>query len=414
MPPTKVTTIQDEIRTAHERVRMILDAAQRAERDVTAEEQREVDGLLAKMETLAAKRDGLRNVSALEQRLATLGSNGGALGLPRGALVGKTPGQAFVESEAYQDMIRGGLAQGPRPGLLVEVPLPSVLNETPWLSPPGGYPAQTSLPPVPPGAPILLPRTAQLFARGPAPDGGNVPYLVDASTGQAAPVAEGAQKPEVVLTLNLNTAPLQMIACYAKLSEQVLEDIAGVQQWIDFYLSNKVLTSLDAQLMAGTGVSPQLIGLVPLAGKTADRPKGATESIPDAILAQILLVETNSGLPVTGVVMAPDVYGAISTAKASTSGVYVSGTPITDSPPTLLWGRAMSVNPALAAGTAMVGSYLFGAVLRLKGGMRLAMTNSDKSDFTLNIVTVRAEIRCALAPSVPKAFGLVTGLVTTA
>jgi len=80
-------------------------------------------------------------------------------------------------------------------------------------------------------------------------------------------------------------------------------------------------------------------------------------------------------------VTAPDVYAAISTAKASTSGVYLSGTPITDQPPTLLWGRAMSVNPAMAPGTALVGSFLFGATLAIKGGMRIAMTNSDASDF---------------------------------
>jgi HK97 family phage major capsid protein len=240
----------------------------------------------------------------------------------------------------------------------------------------------------------------------------HVPYLVDESTGQATPTAEGTAKPEIVLNLPLKNAPLEMIPCFATVSEQVLEDIAGVRAWIDAYLSNKVLAPLDKQLMAGTGVSPQLIGLAPLAGKTPDHPKGASESVADAILPQILAVETASGgLPCTGVVLAPDVYLTISTAKASTAGVYLSGTPITDQPPTLLWGRSMSVNPALAAGTAMVGSFLYGAVLRLKGGMRIAMTNSDSDLFRRNLAAVRAEIRCALTPNVPVAFGLVTGLV---
>ena len=76
-------------------------------------------------------------------------------------------------------------------------------------------------------------------------------------------------------------------------------------------------------------------------------------------------------------------------------------------------GRAVAVNPAMAAGTALVGSFLFGATLAIRDGMRISMTNSDQADFTKNLVAVRAEIRCALTPSVPPAFGLVTGLVAS-
>jgi len=314
-----VLTITDEIRAAHDRVKTLVNAAQAAaDRDLTPDEDREVKSLVAKMEALQAKRArhdrnaGL--LSAINGSVADLATRRPLL---LAGAAEKTPGQAFVESDEYQDMIRAGLVRGPRPPLVVEVPLPAGLSlrnaATPWLSPPGGYPAQTQLPPVAPGQPVLLPRTAELFTRRPAPDGGGVPYLVDNTTGAAAPTAEGTPKPEIVLTLVLKNAPLEMIACYAKLSEQVLEDIAGVQGWIDAYLSNLVLFALDGQLMAGTGVSPQLIGLVPLAGKTPDHAKGAAESIPDAILAQILAVSANSkGLPVTGVVLAPDVYAAIS------------------------------------------------------------------------------------------------------
>ena len=172
-----------------------------------------------------------------------------------------------------------------------------------------------------------------------------------------------------------------------------------------------MLAALDAQLIAGTGVSPQLVGLVPHPGKTADHPKGASESVADAILAQILLVETASGQPVTGVVLAPDVYALLSTAKASTAGTYLSGQPITNAPPMLLWGRPMSISPALVAGTALVGAFQDGATIVLKRGMRLAFTNSDKDDFTKNLGSPRGSRRATLATSVPKSFGLVTGLV---
>ncbi len=73
----------------------------------------------------------------------------------------------------------------------------------------------------------------------------------------------------------------------------------------------------------------------------------------------------------------------------------------------------MSVNPAMAAGTALVGSFLFGATMAINGGMRIALTNSDATDFTKKLVAVRAELRCSLTPSVPVSFGLVTGLVAS-
>jgi hypothetical protein len=80
----------------------------------------------------------------------------------------------------------------------------------------------------------------------------------------------------------------------------------------------------------------------------------------------------------------------------------------------LLWGRRMTYNAAMASGAALVGSFLLGADLVVKGTLRLAATNSDQDDFVKNLTTFRAEIRAALCTSVPKAFGLVTGLVAAA
>ena len=108
--------------------------------------------------------------------------------------------------------------------------------------------------------------------------------------------------------------------------------------------------------------------------------------------------------------LAPDSYERLVNLKAVTSGTYLSGSPISSSPMQLLWGRVMTVSSALADGTALVGSFRQGAGLFVRGGLRLALTNSDASDFTANISTLRAELRAALCTWVPKAFGLVTAL----
>jgi hypothetical protein len=171
-----VRTIHDEIRDSHARAKAIIAKARTEQRDLTADEQGEYDRLSAQLEKLAKRQTRERSFDemlALVNQHAvsgTLERNGHR---PLVAVSGKSPGQAFVESEEYQALLRAGLTRGPREPVVVDVPLPGLLNaDTPWISPPGGYPGGAQLPPVAPGAPVLLPRTAQLFARAGAPDGG--------------------------------------------------------------------------------------------------------------------------------------------------------------------------------------------------------------------------------------------------
>ncbi len=405
--PSDVKTLKDQLDEVRARMYEIADgAAEQGNRGFTEAEDREFSALERQARAYVQKLEASK-----ERQLPAFGSDGFRAMIRPGAADGSllagpgvSAGQAFVRSDEFRAVQARGPLSGPRAPIVVEIQAATLVSPT------TGWPATTQLPPVPPAAPPRMPRVSELFARATA-EGGNVPFITDASTGTAAPQTEAAAKSEITLVMPVTIMPVRTIAGLAKVSDQSLEDISGLAAWIDNVLGTKVFTELDRQVIAGTGTAPQLLGLLNVVGRTADYAMPGTGSDPaTAILHQILAVEAASGFAVDAVVLAPNVYEALLNLKATTSGTYLSGAPISSSPMTLLWGRTLVYSPALAAGTALVGSFKSGAALFVKGGLRLAMTNADATDFQANVSTVRAEVRAALATWVPKAFGLVTAL----
>jgi len=64
----------------------------------------------------------------------------------------------------------------------------------------------------------------------------------------------------------------------------------------------------------------------------------------------------------------------------------------------------------ITAGTVLVGSFKYGAEVFWRQGLTLEFTNSDQDDFIKNLITVRCELRAALAVPHPLAFCSVTGM----
>jgi HK97 family phage major capsid protein len=68
------------------------------------------------------------------------------------------------------------------------------------------------------------------------------------------------------------------------------------------------------------------------------------------------------------------------------------------------------VTTAITAGTVLVGAFRYGSEVYWRQGLTLEMTNCDMDDFQKNLVTVRCELRAALAVPHPVAFCQVTGM----
>ena len=130
----------------------------------------------------------------------------------------------------------------------------------------------------------------------------------------------------------------------------------------------------------------------------------------DTIFRAITKVTTGSGLDADGLVIHPSDYQTLRLAKDVNgqyygggffSGAYGNGG-LSEQPN--VWGLKTVITPAIAAGTVLVGAFGQSATVYRKGGVRVESTNSHASDFTSNLVTIRAEERLALAVRRPVGF----------
>jgi HK97 family phage major capsid protein len=385
----------------------LLALADRETRALTTDEEKQYDAHLKSLEDVGKQIARFKGDASIMDTLEDLESggtatNGGPLVVGRLARREKSLGEQFVEStvgEYLRKTNKGGRSGGWRSG---DVELKAVLLEDNLLPPqvlPGIVPS--------PQRPIVM---SELFAIGPT--GANTILFMEETlyTNAAAPVAEGGIKPESTITFANKTSRVEKIAHWLPVSDEFLEDEPALRAYIDARLRLGVLLALDTQLLTGTGVSPQLLGLLVRTDLTPPLAAPAGTSGPDAIAAQIAAVEQASQLPVDGIVMNGTDWLTFALAK-TTTGEYLGPNPFETPQTPTLWGRRVALTAGMPQGTALVGAFRSGGgQLFQRGGLRVEASNSHADFFIKNITAIRAEVRVALVLTRPQGFGKVTGL----
>ena len=388
-------------------VKKLGTAAQAEKREFTDEERAQIktitdDGLALKARIAKAQGDVamLGEIDRLTAQAST----------PRGPAKMKSLGEQFVTSEAYNFFRQGGhrsqsawrspsaeLQWDPRAATLTEDPASGGALVVPQYLP-GILPLQFKR--------LVV---ADLIAPG-TTDSNVVSYMREKTfTNAAAPVLEGGVKPESTLTFEAATAPVRKIAHWLPVTEEMLEDVAQIRSYIDARLRLGVLITEEQQLLSGTGVAPELLGLRLVPGLAADVVRAAAESNADAILRQIMAIFATSFLMPDGITMNPtDWAGTLLTKTAQ--GNYLTPGPFSPIQTPTLWGLPVAVTPSIEATVAFVGAFNQAAQIFRKGGIRVEASNSHADFFIKNLVAIRAEERLALACYRPAAFGEVTGL----
>jgi HK97 family phage major capsid protein len=228
---------------------------------------------------------------------------------------------------------------------------------------------------VPGIVPSVLPPpvVAQLFAPGTTTTG-LVNFMRETLfTNAAAPVAEGTAKPESALTFELVSEPLHKIAHWLPATEEILDDVAQMQSYIDSRLRLGVLVELDDQLLNGSGLPPEMNGLLVRADLTAPIAAPVGGSL-DAIAQQISNVEIASGLRVDAIGLHPSDWMKLLLTKTNgTSNEYLAGSPFETPVQPTLFGKRVGLSTAFPAGVALVGAFgSGGGQLFTHGGVRVA------------------------------------------
>lgn len=235
----------------------------------------------------------------------------------------------------------------------------------------------------------------------------SVEYVVLSSyTRAAAPVAESAAKPEAALAATTATAPVRTLAVHMPVTEQQLQDVAGIRSMIDNELLYDLRKLEEEQFMYGSGAGQNLQGLLTLAGVTAvtRTAPSATQNI-DRIKIAATDVMVAGGEP-NGVAIHPIDWEAVVLQKG-TDNRYIWAMIETDNGPRI-WGMnvvetvAMK-NPANLQRFFLVGDFIRGATVwdREQASIAVGWINAQ---FTQNLRTIRAEERLAFGIKRPAFF----------
>lgn len=215
----------------------------------------------------------------------------------------------------------------------------------------------------------------------------------------AVQAAEGDAKAAVRPTFSLIEQSGLTIAGYSKISKQALTDSQELQRAIDVTLRRSIAGALDTLLQSGTWG-----GAAGLLAHATSYTSLVYTGLADAASEAVATMQTAGFVPDT-VILTPADWLAITTAKASGSGEYLSGAYLAPLPE-LLRGMRVVLSPACTAGKIMVAD---SSQLELLVVDDLTVEiGTDNDDFTKNVRTILGELRAIPAFRAVGAVRLIT------
>lgn len=366
--------------------------------------------VLGRAETAAKNAQELASLQQLDRKYVSglSGSGYGGIGPANSADHLKTLGQRVVESSSYK--MRSG-NQGffyydaedmtlDRQAAIKTLMVSSGLG-------PGFVPAnpRTNIVVPYPNRPL---RVVDLIPITPT-DLGIVYWMEETTfTNNASMTGEGYTKPESTVDYTLKNQPVRKIAHVMSLSQEIVDDNPGFISLIDNDMTLMLGLKEEQQILLGTGVGQELIGLLSAANTTLQTQVFSTNNA-DTILKAMTKVQWTGYGNVTGIIMHPSNWETTRLIKGATNQDYVLGSPLIDVAPRL-WGVPVIVTNAITQNTALVGDFSMFTEIRRRQGMTVDVSNSHSTYFAENKLAMRAEMREALIIKRGSAFCSATSL----
>lgn len=225
-------------------------------------------------------------------------------------------------------------------------------------------------------------------------------------TNNAAETAEAGTYAESALALTETTAAVRKIATFLPVTDEQLDDVMGIQSYIDNRLGFMLRQRLDSQILVGNGVAPNLLGLNNLVG-IQTQAKGA-DPVPDAIFKAMTLIRITGRANPSGIVINPVDWQDVKLLRTA-DGIYIWGNPA-DVSPDRIWGLPVAISDAQTLNTALVGDFANFSELVLRKDVEVQISNSHSTFFIEGKQAIRADMRVALVAYRDSAFATVTGI----
>lgn len=220
-------------------------------------------------------------------------------------------------------------------------------------------------------------------------------------TNAAAPQAgQGVAKAESALDYETFTIPVQTIAHWLKVSDQVLSDFTRLAGIIDTRLRNGLNVKTEDQITTGDGTGNNLTGLTSEA-TAYDTLLNVVGDTKIDTLRHVILQASLANYPTEAVIVNPSDWESIELEKDTTDR-YILGNPGAAAAPTI-WGRPVVATTAVTAGDFIGGAFSVGCTIWDRMQSTIDVSTEDSDNFVKNLVTVRAENRICLEVQLPLA-----------
>lgn len=326
----------------------------------------------------------------------------------------KSLGEMVVEAKAFEDWAAKGRPDGVT--MQLEEMLPSdflskgALFETigtkALMSTSAGYAPEVLRAP---GFVDMLTRPIQMLDIIPMGRTGQAAYEYMEETTRnhaAAEAAEGAAFAESAFAFTKKSAPVRKITDSVPVTDEQMEDVEGIQAYINGRLTFGVRQRFDRQSLIGDGLVDNLRGLKNVAG-IQTQAKGADPTASAFYKAMTKIRLGGRSMP-THHVLHPEDWQEIRLERTN-DGIYIWGSPA-EAGPERMWGLGVVQQDADGAGTGYTGSFTpdcVSAFERRGVDIQIGYVNAQ---FGQGQRTIRADARMAMVWFRPAAFCQVTGI----
>lgn len=337
--------------------------------------------------------DAQKHANDLDVRLKELQKNGMSQAKAAELTVQEAMAKAVVENKEFEDFKSA-------PSVHKGIKLPNMLTKavgtmTFSASTTGDVAEQTRLPILPD---VDRPNRVRNFIPIGSMIGDSVRFAkVTGGEGTAANQTEGDAKAQIDKDLAEQTFNAQVIADFARISTQMLDDISGMTSYLSYELTRLLMNQEDSQLLTGTGSGTNLFGLAAAAADANDLSTTANWEDPnywDCIQAGAGYLASQDFMA-DCILVNPTDFFQMTGAKGS-NGQYVAPFYFDPAANTYtLFGVPVYHSSAVAEGTFYVWDKTAASQIFQRSAPSVQFFPQDSDNAQKNLVTVRVEERLA-------------------
>jgi HK97 family phage major capsid protein len=246
-------------------------------------------------------------------------------------------------------------------------------------------------------------------------DSNNIRFVIEDGYEDGTDVTgEGSEKPKSSFKLEAKDAPVRKIATHLKVSDEMLEDVAGLSGYISTRGVTKYRLKEDQQLLYGTGAGNQIKGLTEEAASWSKQIDNPVNNLYDAFVDGAAQLANRNYMPSAGMVHPTDWYNLIT--EKDSDGQYIVPDLIRQGlAPAQLAGIPVIKNTAVTKGDILIANFAQMATLYDRRSVSVRFFEQNEDDAINNLITVVIEGRLALPVYLPNAgvYGDLSEIITS-